>query len=125
MSLSYDSYVQVVQYIKSELMGAVQNPETQNPDRPKSRNSKSRNPKSRQVQNPDRFKILTGSKSRQVKIPTGSKSRQVKIPTGQNPDISLAAKFQYTCVTQSVLYLFIHNIFAPTLSTTLSTIKTL
>ena len=71
-----------------------QNPETQNPE----------------IQNPDRFKI-----------PTGSKSRQVKIPTGQNPDISLAAKFQYTCVTQSVLYLFIHNIFAPTLST----IKTL
>src|SRR6266487_948063 len=75
-----------------------QNPETQNPE----------------IQNPDRFKI-----------PTGTKSRQVKIPTGQNPDISLAAKFQYTCVTQSVLYLFIHNIFAPTLSTTLSTIKTL
>src|SRR5436305_14449200 len=86
-----------------------QNPETQNPE----------------IQNPDRFKVPTGSKSRQVKIPTGSKSRQVKIPTGQNPDISLAAKFQYTCVTQSVLYLFIHNIFAPTLSTTLSTIKSL
>ena len=84
-------------------MGMVRNPETQNPDRPKSRNSKSRNPKSQQVQNPDRVKILTS----------------------QNPDISLAAKFQYTCVMQSVLYLFIHNIFASTLSTTLSTIKTL
>src|SRR5215213_126365 len=101
----YQLYSWVPSKIPKLKIPTGQNPENQNPE----------------IQNPDRFKIPTGSKSRQVKIPTGSKSRQVKIPTGSK---SRQIK-KYICVTRSVLYLFTHNIFAPTLSTTLSTIKTL
>jgi len=57
LSLKKYIYIYIFLWVWSEIptfkVLTVQNPETQNPE----------------IQNPDRFKILTGTKSRQVKIP--------------------------------------------------------